>query len=135
MTCGEVTPFFPRRLDDDIGRQDAVHRTHNALCRDAPVRKEVHDLPHGVNTRISASCRRQFDRIAEDERKLFLQDVLHGADRRTLTLEAVVRRAVVGDGQTDVARARLHPFLMLALHAIPPNFKAASAAKKSAPKA
>ena len=135
MTCGEVAPLFPRRLDDDVGRQDAVHRTHNALCRDAPVGEEIHDLPHGVNARVGTSRRRQFDRIAEDERELFLQDVLHGADRRALALETVVCRAIVGDGQTYIARARLHPFLVLALHAMPPNFKAASAAKKSAPKA
>ena len=116
VTCREFAVGLPCVLDDDVVRQQTVHRPRDTLCRDRAVRKKIHDLSIGMDARIRAAGRRKFNAIAEDDVQLFFEHVLHGDNRRRLPLEARVGRAVIGDGERNVAPPRLHQFFVFFLH-------------------
>ena len=116
---GKVPAGLPGFFDDDVLRQQAVRRARDPFHGDCAVRKEIHDLPIGVDARVRASGRREFDAVAENPFELFLEHVLHGDDGRRLPLEARVGRAVIRNLEGDVAPPRLHHRLVFFLHANP----------------
>jgi hypothetical protein len=82
---------LPRPLDHDIGsgsRLFAARAMRSTGMR--AVGEEIHDLPVGMDARISPSGRRELDAVPEEQRQLFLQDILHRGHRRRLPLKAMI---------------------------------------------
>ena len=93
-------------------RDCTLQRRNQKLLEEAPAPY----LPEGVHACVRTPRSGKLNRIAEDAAEHFLQDVLHGINRRSLPLKATIRRAVISNFERDVARTRPHFFLVFALH-------------------